>query len=343
MLFLILLMLFPSVCVENAKSGLLLWFNTIIPTLFPFILVTNILRNLGGIPWLERLFAPVISRIFKTGPGGSYPVVLGFLCGYPMGAKAITDSLACRRITTSEAYYLLSFTNNPSPIYMISYVALFTLQAPEMKLPVIIIAVLTAVLTAFFYRHLKYKKSAVAIQNPSGRPTPETWPELAAAAKELTGRPKRETRPRLATADVNTREAVSDNPAQGFFDRCIVSAFELLVKVGGYMILFSILSGCLLLIPGLPPIAACLISGLLEQTTGLGLLKTQSFSLEIKTVLAMVFICFGGLSISAQTQSVIHAQGLSVKPYIFSKLLSGIIAAALTAAWFWLRGTSGIL
>lgn len=295
-LFLVLLLLFPSVCVEGAKSGLLLWFNTIIPTLFPFILVTNIIRDFNGIPFLERIFAPLFSRLFKTGTGGSYAVVLGFLCGYPMGAKAVCDSLSCQRISRSQAAYLLSFVNNPSPVYMISYVALFTLESKSVMIPVIVIAFLSSVITAFIYRHSVFSitKPLEAMSLPSG-------------------------------------PAVSD---RNFFDSCMMSAFELLVKVGGYMILFSTLSFCICSIPGIPPLAACMISGLLEQTTGLGLLKAQSFSLQLKTALAMGLICFGGLCITAQTYSVIHSQGLSIKPYIIFKFISGLTAALLTAGWF---------
>ena len=297
-LFLLCLLLaFPALCVEGAKSGLLLWFNTIIPTLFPFILVTNIIRDLNGIPLFERIFSPVLSRIFKTTRGGSYPVIIGFLCGYPMGAKAVTDSYSCGRISKEEANYLLCFTNNPSPIYMLSYVALYTLDDGHLRLPVIVIALLTAWLVSCVYRMLHY------------------------FTKEHMPAPKWTPTYRKAEA------------GQGLFDSSIMSACELLVKVGGYMILFSILSRCLMALPFMPPMATCVISGLLEQTTGLGLLKTQPFLPAIKTVLAMVFICFGGLSITAQTYSVIHTQGLSIKNYIISKILSAVIALGLTAAY----------
>ena len=76
--FLILLITLPSICAQGARFGLTLWFNTIIPTLFPFILMTNLLRDLHGIDFLERIFAPIITRLFKTDKSGAYPVVLGF-------------------------------------------------------------------------------------------------------------------------------------------------------------------------------------------------------------------------------------------------------------------------
>ena len=65
-----LLFICPAQCVDGARSGLLLWFNTIIPTLFPFILATNLIREMNGIPYLERLFHPILSRLPGLSPGG---------------------------------------------------------------------------------------------------------------------------------------------------------------------------------------------------------------------------------------------------------------------------------
>ena len=103
LLFLALLFIFPADCAAGAKNGLLLWFNTMIPSVFPFILITGLIRAGGGIRLFNRLFGPVISRLFGCTSGGSYAVIIGFLCGYPMGAKAISDSLNTKVISRNEA------------------------------------------------------------------------------------------------------------------------------------------------------------------------------------------------------------------------------------------------
>lgn len=326
--FLVLLLLYPSVCVEGAKNGLLLWFNTIIPTLFPFILATNLIRELGGIPVLERIFAPLVQRLFRTGPEGAYPVVLGFLCGYPMGAKAVADSLSCRRISVCQASYLLTFTNNPSPIYMLSYVALFTLNTPALGFTIVAVACISAVVTAFVCRHIMRRRAACP---------PAIHPLFAHRQHRRKRSPGRFDGIRAAGLSAQTgtqAKTIMAPPEQaleksGLFDRCVLSAFELLVKIGSYMILFSILAAVLTRLPAISPLAVCILAGLLEQTTGLALLKALTLPLAQKTALAAGMICFGGLCIAAQTYSVIRPQGLSVKPYLLSKLFTGITAAAL--------------
>ncbi|MBB5264969.1 sporulation integral membrane protein YlbJ [Catenibacillus scindens] len=312
--FLILLITLPSICAQGARFGLTLWFNTIIPTLFPFILMTNLLRDLHGIDFLERIFAPIITRLFKTDKSGAYPVVLGFLCGYPMGAKAVSDSYSLGRISQRQALYLLTFVNNPSPVYMISYVADFTLNSSRLALWIVAVSLISSLVAArlihpFFTRTLPWERK------------PRKAQSLTLKAQSADHLP-----------DQNAHVQKNDTASGNLLDTSIVSACELLVKIGGYMILFSILSQCIAAIPGISPLAAGLIAGLLEQTTGLGLLQQMRLPLEIKTVLAMGFICFGGLSILAQTSSVIHRQGLSVKYCILGKILTAFLAMALMTA-----------
>lgn len=296
--FLILLLLFPSVCVQGAASGLCLWLDTMVPTLFPFLIITNILRDYHGIPLFEHLFSPILSRIFKTGSGGAYPVILGCLCGYPMGAKAVCDSLSGGRIQPREADYLITFVNNPSPVYMTGYVCLYILGREDLRFPLLMIILTVPAITAFIIRRL-----------PGNRHAP--GPVLLAAQ-------------------------LSRQNSGGSLNRCITDACDVLVKVGGFMMIFSVFSALIQQLPGIPAVAVCIIAGLLEQTTGLALLKAQAISAEIKTVLAMVFVCFGGLSILAQTYSIIHPQGLSVKKYIFGKIISGTAAGLLTLGWLYI-------
>ena len=82
---------FPSEVFEGAKSGLLLWFLTVLPTLFPFLLISRLLLDSCACSLLNKLLAPVISRLFGISAQGSFAFIVGFLCGYPMGAKITAD------------------------------------------------------------------------------------------------------------------------------------------------------------------------------------------------------------------------------------------------------------
>ena len=112
-------------------------------------------------------------------------------------------------------------------------------------------------------------------------------------------------------------------------DAGIMNGFETLTKIGGYIMIFSILASCFLLLPIPDFIKICSI-GIVELTNGIHFLSTTSLSLESKYVLAMIFTAFGGLSGIAQTSAMIKDTGLSMKKYLFWKLVLCIITGILS-------------
>lgn len=298
LIFLLLLFTFPADCAAGAKQGLLLWFNTMIPSVFPFIFITGLIRAGGGIHFFNRIFGPVISHLFGCSKGGSYAVIIGFLCGYPMGSKAVCDSLSAKVIGRNEAVYLLCFCNNPSPMFVINFVlgaCLGRLDLTPMFFSVIFISTW---LNARIWRLLLLKKTD-----------------------------------RCPAADLASVSASSAS-----VDGCLMSSLELIQKIGGYMIVFSILCQLLFKLPA-PPIEntpeflpACL-SGFMEQTTGLAALCALNIRDVIKIIASAVFVCFGGIAAAAQTYGIISAHQLPLKYYLISKAGHGIMAGTLTAVW----------
>lgn len=297
----ICLFVFPSDCAAGAKDGLLLWFNTMIPAVFPFILLTNILRRLGGISLFSRLFGKFIQKLFCCSEGGAYAVIVGFLCGYPMGAKAVCDSLASGAVTRSEAAYLLAFCNNPSPMFIINFVLASCLHKPEAAALFFIIVYSCTWLNARLWYAKKYKKYINHTESSDYH-------------------------------KASLHAAKGTSAAEGL----LMASLELIQKIGVYMIVFSIICRLIFLLPGTTmPIVflKTIIAGLTEQTTGLAALGTLILPVRIKIVPAAVFTCFGGFATTAQTYGIIRAQGLSIKDYTLSKLSHGALAGLMTAAY----------
>ena len=83
-LLFISMLLSPRAVFSGAEDGLLLWFQIVFPTLFPFMLVSALMMAGGGLSVISGLFGKVLGRIFATSGNGAFAVLTGFLCGYPM-------------------------------------------------------------------------------------------------------------------------------------------------------------------------------------------------------------------------------------------------------------------
>ena len=72
------MLLFPRAVFNGASEGLLLWFQVVFPTLFPFMLITNLLMASGGISFIAGMFRRPFRQIFGVSGNGSFAVLAGF-------------------------------------------------------------------------------------------------------------------------------------------------------------------------------------------------------------------------------------------------------------------------
>ena len=137
---LLLFLFFPQTTFLGAKNGLSLWLFTIIPTLLPFMIITNILVQINGDEYISSLLSPVTKRLLHISTSANYALIIGILCGYPMGAKAVSDLVSHNKITRKEGQYLLCFCNNASPMFIISFICYSSLGSikflPYILLPI---------------------------------------------------------------------------------------------------------------------------------------------------------------------------------------------------------------
>ncbi|WP_251387156.1 transporter [Mediterraneibacter agrestimuris] len=292
-LFLIMLIC-PKAVFTGASEGLLLWFQIILPTLFPFLLVTNLLLATGSIRYISSAFGGILSRIFKVSQNGSFAVLTGFLCGYPMGAKTAADLTVSGYISREEGQYLLSFCNNTSPVFILNFLVWKTLQDERLMLPTLCILMLSPVIVSFFTRK-KYLKHKHSFSASSG-----------ASACQMS----------VSRQSFHFRE----------IDSSIMNSFETLIKVGGYIMLFSVILTLFQSLPfNLPGLSYVL--PFLEVTNGIVMLAVSPLPVTLSYPLILGLTAFGGLCSVAQTQCMVQKAGLPILPYIKEKL-----AAALTAS-----------
>ena len=278
-LFIAAILLFSGPALSASRRGLLLWFTTMLPTLLPYMIAINVLLYL----------LPEKSAYAKGF------LLLGLLCGYPMGAKLCASLYQNGTLTKRQAQYYLPLINLPSPAYLISYVCRQSLSAGTQLFAYL----LCIYASAAVYALLSYP----FIKKPeSDRVSP------------MSSFPEKEK-------------------GSAFFDRCILDAFVAITKLGGYIILFSILSALLLqLLTPFSELLSCLTAGILEITNGTEIIIGSGLSFYQKRLFILTITSFGGISCIFQTKSLLADTGISMTRYIFAK----IRMAFLTALFVWL-------
>lgn len=302
-LFLIFtLLLAPDSCIYASKEGLLLWFNKILPSLLPFIILINILSGLNILKGISSFSAPLTHRLWKL-PGSSlFVFIMGLIAGYPMGAKVVRQSLDDGTLSPSEAQKLLCFSNNCGPLFIIGTVGTLMLKNLSAGYFLFFIHLLSSLLMAYIF----------SFYHPSSVPASKT------------------------------RAATQTNLSRKFsavFNESVQNAMDTIVYIGGYIIFFSVLTHLLTTSPLVThfvrsSIVLNLSAGLLELSNGANSLSTNSIALEQVLPLLALLIGFGGLCVHAQASYILGECPFSLVPYLLAKIMQGLLSFLLASFFY---------
>ncbi len=275
-------LLCPELVAEGGKNGLVLWATILVPSLLPFSLFVSLLR-----------------KKLADSPSRYLILIAGLLSGYPMGAKIAGDMYQEGSLSYRKATFFSGFTNNPSPMFVLIFVAGTNLGLTTQKYLFYALLLLSSCLGSFLYSFFLL---------PSGKIPPQRT--------------------------LSQNSTASGKNLLDELDNEISSAAELLIKIGGYIMLFSIITTLIQHCPFLPHHLQLFLCSILEVTTGTVQIADSFLPQHTKIILSLVATTFGGLSSIAQTNGVLQHTGLSSHHYIIIKMLSAILAFLLALLFF---------
>lgn len=295
----------PNLCIEGATSGLLLWFQKVLPSLLPFIILINLLCFLGIIFKLSLPIHPLSSKLLGISGNSFIIFVLGLISGYPMGAKLTKNLLDSKELSYEEAKKTLCFACNCGPLFIIGTIGTLMLGNVHIGYFLLFIHILSASIMLILSRFYQVKP-----------------------VNKLSGSIKSSSRINFSMA----------------FTSSIQNAMDTIVYVGGYIIFFSMLINLLAHSPIYKHFILTLGNLLSIDTTSiqifiLSLLEFSSGSALLlntlpksPTLLALIsaLVAFGGICVLFQTQYVLQDSGLSITPYLVAKVLQAVLAFLLT-------------
>lgn len=289
-----LLLGYPSLSLSCAACGLTLWFQCMVPVLLPFMILSGIVVRQNLTESITGILSPLLSPLFRISRNGIYCLLVGFLCGFPMGARTVAQLYTEQALSKREATQLLAFCNNIGPVYFISFL-LPAIGCMDRRFPFFLfgmygIPLLYGILIG-----------ATGFGLPA-RSKPERESSLSASCKK------------------------NAEPVFVSLEKSMESAIHGITLLGGYMILFNLLN----LFPygfsrlfsvALPEKMLALCNCVFEITSGVRRIGT--------TMPFAVLLCLpmGGLSCIAQTKSMLAETDLSLSVYLFHKALQTLLSA----------------
>ena len=152
LLLFVLILLSAQAAAEGCRRALSVCVRLIIPSLFPFFVLSSLLNSLGLPGLLGRLLAPSAMRLYGISGAGASALPMGLCGGYPAGASYIAQLETSGAVTPREAERLLAFCNNSGPAFIVGAVGVGVFGSVRLGLLLYGIHILSAILTGLFFR-----------------------------------------------------------------------------------------------------------------------------------------------------------------------------------------------
>lgn len=286
-------------CAEEAimamREALSLCARTVIPSLFPFMVASELIVRSGVATSVGRFCAPVTQRIFGIGGEGSPALLLGMLCGFPVGAKSAAGLYQMGKISRGELCRLLCIGNQPSSAFVISAVGISLFGSRRFGM--------------LLYGTTLASGLLVGLICHFWMPTDLT---LCPNAKK--------TKRKNALSVLEFTDAIT-GAAHGMLSVCAFVCF------------FATLVGCLSAIPAMeraPDWLRTLTFGFFELTGGVSR-AAACRQASVATYLAALCIGWSGLSVHFQVMCLCDRCEISFRPYFVAKAAQGILNVLLVA------------
>ena len=293
---------------ESCRYGLRLCVDLIVPSLFPFFVVTGLLNRLGFPFWLGEKLSPLSQRLFRVSGAGVGALLAGLCGGYPMGAACVAELLRNSVIDRREAERLLLFCNNTGPAFFVGAVGSGVFHSPAIGLTLYGIHALSAVLIGILFR-------AEKAMEPSTLPVQRAIPSFSKAFPGA------------------VQQAVTSVLSVCGYVVCFSVFTGLLDTSGFFNTLLDAISGFLHLEPS---VLRAAVIGFLELGSGIGALRGLPPS-ALSLALAAGIVGWGGISVQFQSLAMLADLDIKSAPLFAGRLLSAVLSFLLAYSVFLLK------
>ena len=308
-IFMISLIIFSETNFIAAKNGLKLWGESVLPTLFPFFVATELLCNTNLIYVLGKYLRNIVNKLFNVPGEGVIALLLGIISGYPTGAKVIVNLKEKGILNREEAERLLAFTNNSGPLFILGTIGISFLNNKRIGYILLITHIFAALTVGVLFRNWKKNEKIYRKSNDISKENNKDF--FISEIGEILG-------------------------------NSIKKSILTILNIGGFIVIFSVIISILeeskifFIISHIfemygvnGEIVIGVIKGLLELTNGAKIVSLYALSNIYIGIIAFL-LGFGGLSVMLQVYSIVAKEKISIKPYIYGKLMQGLFAFVYT-------------
>lgn len=275
-------------------DGIALWAANILPALFPYIFITYILSALDLTGKAAQALSPLSERVFKINGNGFYAFLLSLACGYPIGAKTVSELKLAGKLGDAESVRASAICSSSSPAFLIGSVGNIAFNSPLFGVLLYLSHFLSVLTVGIVFSIYKRKEKPIKCK-----------PTLRAANPDI-------------LFDGVYSSVISVLTIGG-----IITVFYLFTEILSGIGVISAIAAPFSAATGSDILGHALANGLFECTKGVKIAAASGvtfMSLPVCGALAG----FGGISVIAQSFAFLKKARIKIAPFILSRITAAI-------------------
>lgn len=305
-------MFYSTYCIPAAADALIQCITVVIPSLFPFLVLTEILNNSALLSYIGNKSEKVANFLFKVSGNAFSIIIISYLCGFPAAAKITSDFYKNGKISYSDAIRLSCFTNNPGPLFLIGTVGVGFLDSAFCGVKLYLVQISASLLCGVILNNFLFRNTNSHIKN----------------------------------SYKNTSIVFNEKKTLDIIVNAINNSFNAMLPITGTIVFFTFLSEAIIG-SGMPVVISGLFSPdlsreytdayircLFELTGGLSAI----IPLYIKSAFLIPIISFicgwSGMAIHMQVTNFYIKEKIPVKYYFAGKMITTVISGILSLLFF---------
>ncbi|WP_051531024.1 sporulation integral membrane protein YlbJ [Clostridiisalibacter paucivorans] len=315
----ITLIVYPDKMIKASIDGVDTWFYTVLPSLLPFFIISELLMKLGVLDFISLMLEPFMRPLFNVPGEGSFTFAMSITSGYPVGAKLVSQLTNQKKISIYEGQRLLSFCSTSGPLFMIGAVSVGMLNSQALAPLIAIPHYLSAIAMGLLFKYYKVDKKT----------------------------PYKNKNYKYNIKKIRKYRQIKKISIGKVLNNSVNDSFKTILLIGGFIILYSVIIEALniskiidlisyVLMKIIPfsqnkDVYKGLIAGFIEVTNGCKLIaESNAQNIGFKLCLINFLIGWSGLSIHSQVATFMFESKIKMSIYILSKFLQGVFASLFT-------------
>ncbi len=288
--------LFQSdVYVQSVKQGISLYIISVLPATFPFFFFSKLLTELNFARDVAPLAEKPLRFLYRVPPVAGYIAVMSLLCGYPVGARLLSEFFTSGFISKEDAKKISSFTSTGGPIFIIGTVGVAMFGNKAYGFILLLSHYIGTFLNGLLYRGKRKDHTLLPL-------------------------------PGVVGGDLLNKSMTQTLLSLGIVGGFIV-LFNLIIDMADNLNVFCGISYLLALVRVPTRLSEGFLFGLIEMTRGCKIVSVLPLPVFITLPCCVFLLTFGGLSVTFQSLTYLSKIKISPAYYLLTKTTQGILSA----------------